>query len=742
MKFATVIRSRWRVLLPVALVVLLLIAAIGWLLLPRYLERGLLPGLARPFGLDLRLEARRTGLFGADFADVRGGGADAPFSIDSIRVDYRLGYPFKVKKITVSDLRLIIDQANGEWRIGGIPLSRFRTGAAPGKSAGSPLPASLKLDRIEVRRALLRLDYAGKQLELPCSGEVRFDAEIIRFDFAGSLGKSPLNLTGTISPATGTVEFEMRSPALATADLALFKLPAASINFALRGRVAGGAIDADCLGTITPALPGLSFEKPLETSQQLHYQSGKLLISGKTKPFSFQYAGTRRAELSDETVNTVEFEIGKAPVFTLKPAAIRSQIGDLRLRVADSSIQYSAGRLRFETALGARFENVSLRLPKVSGDFPLDAPAIDFGTIQLNDKDIATGVIRGGLKDQVYFFESQITSAVYPKLRVKSTGSMPVGDIQQSVMTISLPPWRPPEPIKLRQLSDKAPDLTVNGTVSAGVTMHFERGIPIFAGSVGVSEGEAVSPKGDFKVSGLSLGCQMLDLVAFRTAPSQRISIKHIELGRFRLNDAELRFQADSLKDYLLESSQLGWCGGTIQSRAVRIYAGQRTLRTIIYCDNINLAEALKQLGVVESEGDGVMAGQIPLRISSEGFTFEQGYLHSDPGRGGVIRIGGQGGEMLSAMTQSVDEARLLQEALKNFRYQWAKLFVSTDSENLKLNLQFDGKPDGPLPFVQDQETGRLSYHAEGKASFQGLQLNLNLSLPLNRLLKVNQLFQ
>ena len=56
--------------------------------------------------------------------------------------------------------------------------------------------------------------------------------------------------------------------------------------------------------------------------------------------------------------------------------------------------------------------------------------------------------------------------------------------------------------------------------------------------------------------------------------------------------------------------------------------------------------------------------------------------------------------------------------------------------------LQFDGKPDGPLPFVQDQETGRLSYHAEGKASFQGLQLNLNLSLPLNRLLKVNQLFQ
>ncbi|MGE4565377.1 MAG: YdbH domain-containing protein [Victivallaceae bacterium] len=741
MKFATVIRSRWRVLLPVALAVLFMIAAIGWLLLPFYLERRLLPGLARPF-LDLRLEARRTGLFGADFADVRGGGTDAPLSIDSIRVDYRVGYPFKVKKIILSGLRLTIDQADGEWRIGGMPLSRLRSTAAPGKAAASPLPASLRLETITVRDALLRFDYAGKRLELPCSGELRFDSEAIRFDFEGSLGKSPLKLAGTIKPAAGTVEFALHSPSLATGDLTLFKLPAAKVGFELRGRIANGTIEADCLGAITPELAGLSFEKPLETSQHLQYRAGKLLITGRTKPFHFLYAGTKRAEISDETLNTVEFETGKAPVFTLKPATLRSEIGNLRLRVADTSIQYSAGRLRFETALGARFEHLSLRLPKVTGDFPLNAPAIDFGTIQLNDKDVATGTIRGGLKDQVYFFESQITSAVYPKLRIRSTGSMPSGEIRQSEMTISLPPWRPPEAIRLRQLSDKAPDLIVNGTVSAGITMRFERGIPVFAGSVGVSDGEAVSPKGNFKVSGLSLGCQMLDLIAFRTAPGQRLSIKNIEFGRFRLNDAELRFQADSLKDYLLESSQIDWCGGTVQSRALRIYPGQRTLRTIIYCDNINLAEALKQLGVVEAEGDGVMAGQIPLRINAEGFTFEEGYLHSDPGRGGVIRIGGKGGEMLSAMTQSVDEARLLQEALKNFRYQWAKLFVSTDSENLKLNLQFDGKPDGPLPFVQDQETGRLTYRAEGKASFQGLQLNLNLSLPLNRLLKVNQLFQ
>jgi len=54
------------------------------------------------------------------------------------------------------------------------------------------------------------------------------------------------------------------------------------------------------------------------------------------------------------------------------------------------------------------------------------------------------------------------------------------------------------------------------------------------------------------------------------------------------------------------------------------------------------------------------------------------------------------------------------------------------------MRLQFDGKPAGPLPFVYKKEIGSfMRVEAGGQGSvFQGISLDVNLKLPLNRLLQ------
>jgi hypothetical protein len=52
--------------------------------------------------------------------------------------------------------------------------------------------------------------------------------------------------------------------------------------------------------------------------------------------------------------------------------------------------------------------------------------------------------------------------------------------------------------------------------------------------------------------------------------------------------------------------------------------------------------------------------------------------------------------------------------------------------------LQFDGKPNLPLPFVYKKELGGFARVTAGSpgSHFQGISLDINLRLPLNQILR------
>ncbi len=74
----------------------------------------------------------------------------------------------------------------------------------------------------------------------------------------------------------------------------------------------------------------------------------------------------------------------------------------------------------------------------------------------------------------------------------------------------------------------------------------------------------------------------------------------------------------------------------------------------------------------------------------------------------------------------------------------WAKLNITSEGQDLLLRMQLDGKPANPLPFVYNKELGGfIKIKAEGKGSiFQGIRLNVNFRLPLNKMLQYKDLIE
>jgi hypothetical protein len=86
----------------------------------------------------------------------------------------------------------------------------------------------------------------------------------------------------------------------------------------------------------------------------------------------------------------------------------------------------------------------------------------------------------------------------------------------------------------------------------------------------------------------------------------------------------------------------------------------------------------------------------------------------------------------------------LAREALKDYDYSWAKLNITSEGEELLLQMQMDGKPAKMLPFVYRKDIGGfVKVEAGSKGSkFQGIRLDVNFRLPLNKMLQYKGLIK
>jgi hypothetical protein len=305
-----------------------------------------------------------------------------------------------------------------------------------------------------------------------------------------------------------------------------------------------------------------------------------------------------------------------------------------------------------------------------------------------------------------------------------------------------------PTDIDLGALKADLTGIHLNGRIVSEGHATYKAG-QLFANlHMALTGGRLVMPDQKIGMVGLRGTIAFPDLLSMRSAPRQPFSFERIFVGDIAATEGALDFQIEPGGVFFLEQGRFRWCQGTVYLPATRIVPGKNDYDLTLWCDRLKLAPLLEQLGAAQVEGGGSVSGRIPIQIRAGQYRVDGGFLYSSPGDGGTIRL--RDSDMLTAGippgTPPYNQLELARQALREYDYDWVKLRLETDPQEdlLRLKLQLNGRPTHPLPFVYDAQAG--GFVPAGPDSpgsrFQGIKLDVNFTLPLNRLLEYKELLK
>ena len=407
-----------------------------------------------------------------------------------------------------------------------------------------------------------------------------------------------------------------------------------------------------------------------------------------------------------------------------------------------SELRIKGGDLATGEEVGFTANGLSLALP-LQLPFPDkgEVGRLLVGGLRLHDQ--ALGGIKAEVSQNGMGLRVNAThrSLLLPGLVVSFVGE---GNVSSEGMTASgtyeIPRYAIAAPFDLGTFSSVMSGLTFDGTVAAKGKLGVNQCGLEASLVASLRESTLAMAARKLTIEGVNVDLALADLVNLRSDPRQRLRFRQATLGDLVVTDGAVDFQIESSDSILLESSSCLWCKGRLDMPSIRFSPSVKAYDLVLYCDRIHFATLLGQLGAATGAvGDGRLNGRIAMHVEKGNLRFDDSFLYSTPGAGGSIRL--TGSEQLSAGipadTVQFTQIDLAREALKDYNYEWARLSISSEGEDLLLGLQLNGKPGKPLPFVYRKDIGGLaSVEADSPGSlFQGIRLDVNFRLPINTIL-------
>lgn len=762
--------------------------------LPDYIANRILPPLREQAGLDgMELKIRRIGLTGLDLEAFALTGADGKtLSFDSIRADYTPHLPFRtpraldITNLTLAGGDIRVAVKGGKFSLSGFELERvlarvseLTAKSAPVPAGEAPHEAAVVLEKITLRDLRLHLDWEGRTVVIPAAAVITSENnewKVIRAEIAlaprGQMLRFTVEYDTVAASAKADGSAELRLEALSDLTGAGLRGSAklginAVVSLADGNVNAVGSIDAELGFDPQSGLP-VDFPKPVRLRQEwsLRYRTAEkellAILNGTMEPNAITFDGGAVEAETTEPVrwkftcsNTpaagfrvVEAGLAAGPVrfdahgYTLEAPQLRLEEHDGRYLIAGTGMKVT------NSALKLRADSIDLLIPlPPTGKLPA---TLNAGSIRLQEHEL--GALRSTFyaKERSLILAGEFENKLVPGARIDFRGSVSPrpGEMPDMLLEVNVPPWSPKQPIALSQIRPEFGDATFTGVVSLGGAARFEAGKLTTGVQVLLEEGLFDWPELKLRAEGIRFDLRFNDLLSLNTPGGQSLRISKITSGELAFTNLLLLFDIASKEQANLERASVGWCGGTVMLHSIRLNPSNLAnlaVNTEIYCENLSLAELVSQLGLSKASGEGVLFGKIPVKLSARrGISVDSSYLYTRPGGSNTIKLTdpGQiaGGMAGAALKQSQLDFAL--EALKDFTYSWAKLNFTTEKEDLVLSLQFDGRPNQPLPFAYDEESGQLKRDPAGRALFEGIQLNINTHLPLNRLLRISEKFK
>ena len=374
--------------------------------------------------------------------------------------------------------------------------------------------------------------------------------------------------------------------------------------------------------------------------------------------------------------------------------------------------------------------------------------SVSVASLKLNGHYLGGLKCRLGQTSSGFRFEGWHQSALLPRMKLGFRGESRLfhpGPFGTSIRFDLSHPSGTPD-VKLEKIFPEMAGVRLNGNLQLNGSLTINsRG---FSGKVKAdfANGSISLDKKKLALEGVSMSLDFPELPSIRSAPGQQLNFAKISLGDIIAENGKIDFQIESTRSMLIEKVHFKWCNGNVETQPIRLSSDIEDYRLTLYCDRLNLAEVLEQFGAAKAEGKGTVSGRIPLQYAKSKIRFDDGFLFSTPGEGGKIYLSGT--DILTAgippNTPQFIQMELAAAALKDYDYAWAKLNMTSEGDELLLQMQMDGKPAKTLPFAYRKDIGgfvKLDANSKG-SKFQGIRLDVNFRLPLNKMLQYKDLLK
>ncbi len=756
-------------------------------ILPSLIETRILPRIARQAGFpSLNCRINNLGFTQTSAGPLTlGATAEPAVTIERLTLLYNpaLLRKGKLKKVVLSGVSIKTVFHKGTLLIPG--LKEITDQSDENKTfnkesnKSSPSPSKLPIPpfaELEIKRSVILSEAAGREYRIPFSLRLRKstapkpETTILN----GTLMLYPRNQPITLKFTASLNEKEGIHLSLQVPKVDLLNCTVSDIDISIRNNPGNTSLQGHWTTRLAGRHGPFIWTKPLLKKWHLtanldpqgdwkahldsptddsvwQLQKGELTITGNSPAITLNACGQEKKIVSATLLQLAKVHIKQQNLDLKLPELLLR--GELRQK--DSTTPSMAATLQFTDGT-LEVADYDLQVLGIAGTLPWHWPAneqtagrkgkLDCQKIFLQEFDLGRFAASLQQQENNVLLKGRYDCALIAglKMLVKGQCGLDRNDSLQAAATFEIPACKPENPVALVKYVNSAGSSTIDGTLSAYGELSYKAcGISGSATAV-VEKALFRNDEKNLLCSGIGCRLQFPELPSLRSAPDQKLVFERLTAGNIICPGGTLSFQVESEKTLLLEKSRISWCGGNIETQALRISPAVDHYQSTLYCDRLQLAELLEQLGQVEARGQGSVNGRIPVTWEKGRITFDDGFLYSTPGAGGTIKI--SGGEALTAglPTASPQFAQLdlAREALKDYQYQWAKLSLNSEAEELILNLQFDGRPNLPLPFVYKKELGSFVRVTAGSPGslFQGINLDINLRLPLNRILQYKDL--
>jgi len=452
--------------------------------------------------------------------------------------------------------------------------------------------------------------------------------------------------------------------------------------------------------------------------------------------------------------------------FKLQSPNTRILFSAARLNIADLTVSGQVkpningaigleGLLQFKGA-GGSVPDTGIKIRGARGRIPLKWPPErqvkqgDISITALYHKQLNFGKIRGKIQQTRagFSFKGRHINRLLPKMSLNFSGDAKLLDTKDPMTKVSFTLLRPDQAaeIDLGKFFPGSKGVKVNGKLMLTGDLAVDNSGLKGSIDLQIQNANLRIKEDKFAVEGIQLSLSIPELPGIRSAAGQHLVFSKIALGDLVANDGRIDFQIESPRTFLIEKMHFIWCDGKVETQSIRISPAEENYLITFYCDRLKLAQVLEQFGAAAAKSEGTVSGRIPLHYTNGKIRFDDGFLFSTPGQGGKIYL--KGTDILTAgmtpNTPQYAQMELAREALKDYDYSWAKLNITSEGEDLLLQMQMDGKPARTLPFVYRKEIGGfVKVEAGSKGSkFQGIRLDVNFRLPLDKMLQYKELIK